>query len=52
MKNRIKELRKKNSYTQEDLSKLLKNEGISANRTTIYRYESGHESLVKKHGKV
>lgn len=41
MKNRIKELRKKNSYTQEDLSKLLKNEGISANRTTIYRYESG-----------
>lgn len=41
MKNRIKELRKKNSYTQEDLSKLLKNEGISANRTTICRYESG-----------
>lgn len=41
MKNRIKELRKKNYYTQEDLSKLLKNEGISANRVTIARYEAG-----------
>lgn len=39
--NRIKELRKRKYYTQEDLSKLLKNEGISANRVTIARYESG-----------
>ena len=39
--NRIKELRKKNYYTQEDLSKLLKNEGNSANRVTIARYEAG-----------
>lgn len=39
--NRIKELRKKNYYTQEDLSKLLKNEGLSANRVTIARYEAG-----------
>lgn len=39
--NRIKELRKKKLYTQEDLSKLLKNEGISANRVTIARYEAG-----------
>lgn len=39
--NRIKELREKNIFTQQDLSKLLKNKNISATRVTIARYEAG-----------
>lgn len=39
--NRIKELREKNSFTQQDLSNLLKNKKISATRVTIARYEAG-----------
>ncbi|EEX28181.1 helix-turn-helix transcriptional regulator [Lactobacillus jensenii] len=39
--NRIKELRKANHFTQQQLSILLKKEGISANRATVARYEAG-----------
>ena len=39
--NRIKELREKNNFTQQDLSDLLKNKNISATRVTIARYEAG-----------
>ena len=39
--NRIKELREKNNFTQQDLSNLLKNKKISATRVTIARYEAG-----------
>lgn len=39
--NRIKELREKNYFTQQDLSNLLKNKNISATRVTIARYEAG-----------
>lgn len=42
--NRIKELRKKSSLTQQDLSKLLKTEDISATRVTIARYEAGNRT--------
>lgn len=39
--NRIKELREKNYYTQQDLSDLLQTKGVSATRVTIARYEAG-----------
>lgn len=39
--NRIKELREKNYFTQQDLSDLLKNKNVSATRVTIARYEAG-----------
>lgn len=50
--NRIKELREKNYFTQQDLSNLLKNKNISATRVTIARYEAGSRIPMKRYGKL